>query len=350
MTRRTPKHSLRLAACLLLPLVACQPRDPADGPVTAESEGTGEVAAEVEGVPITVAELDAWIKEDLFRSQTASAARLYELRENSLQRLIADRVLAIEAERRGVSGEKLIALEVAELGPVRDEEVADFYESNKQQLGEISLDDVKDRIRNFLAAQRENQAREGLLGAAEVVVFLEPPRISVASTGPSRGPENARITIVEFSDFQCPFCRRVLPTIEQVLAKYPEDVRVVYRNFPLGGHARARPAAEAALCADEQDGFWPYHDLLFANPRQLDDEDLLRYANEMELDAERFEKCLKEHRFASQVEADMMEGQQAGVTGTPSFFVNGINISGAKPADDFFQLIEAELARLEEGA
>ena len=126
-------------------------------------------------------------------------------------------------------------------------------------------------------------------------------------------------------------------------------MRVVYRNMPLRNHQRARPAAEAALCANEQGKFWAYHDRLFENTRKLGDEDLLRYAEELELDAAAFSKCYEEKRFAHQVETDMEDGARAGVSGTPAFFVNGIMVSGAKPAEDFFRIIDAELERLDAG-
>jgi protein-disulfide isomerase len=179
-----------------------------------------------------------------------------------------------------------------------------------------------------------------------VTIHIEAPRIDVAATGPAKGPADARVTIVEFSDFQCPFCQRVLPTLERVLETYPEDVRIVYRHLPLRSHGRARPAAEASLCAADQDGFWPYHDALFANTKALADEDLVRYAAESGLDAERFQRCLEERRFAAQVDEDAAAARGAGITGTPAFVVNGILLSGARPFEDFARVIDAELDRL----
>ena len=175
---------------------------------------------------------------------------------------------------------------------------------------------------------------------------LEPPRVVVAAEGPARGAaEGAPVTIIEFSDFQCPYCRKVVPTIQQVLARYPDQVRFVYRHFPLGSHGRARPAAEASMCADEQGKFWAFHDRLFQSPNALSDADLLRYAGELGLDQAAFTKCVEEGRFAAQVDRDLQAGREAGVTGTPAFFVNGVLISGSKPAEEFFELIDSELAR-----
>ena len=342
------RHSLvPLTVIPLLLAPACRPGDDAAAPVASAPA----VAAEVNGEPITVAELDKWIKEDLFRARAGEPSELFELRDRALGLMLEERVLEIEAKRRGVDIEQLLEDEVATLGPVTDAQVSTWYAENEERLGELELNDaVKDQIRSFLAQGQESEARESLIEGAELVVHLEPPRIQVSAEGPSKGPVDATVTIVEFSDFQCPYCSRVLSTLAQVMERYPEGVRIVYRNFPLRSHQRAGPAAEASLCADEQGKFWSYHDKLFANARALSDEQLKGYAEELELDVPAFEQCYDERRFAKQVEIDVREGREAGVTGTPAFFVNGIMLSGARPATDFYRVIDAELERLKDGA
>jgi protein-disulfide isomerase len=333
--------STLLLTAVVLALAGCQPK-----PEGSESQAGGEVAAEVNGVAITTGELDAWIKEDLFRARAENPSALFQLRQAGLRQMIENRVVEQEAEKRGVTEEVLLEQLAAELGPVSDEEVQAFYDKNKSNLGGVPFDQIQDQIRDYLAGRREEKARANLRESASIVMRLEPPRVAVAAEGPARGAaEGAPVTIVEFSDFQCPFCRKVLPTIQQVLARYPDQVRFVYRHFPLGSHARARPAAEASMCADEQQKFWPFHDRLFQSPNALSDEDLLRYAGELGLDQEAFKKCVAEGRFAAQVDRDLQAGREAGVTGTPAFFVNGVLISGSKPADDFFEMIDGELAR-----
>lgn len=336
---------LAAPAAALLFSVACSPPAPTDG----SSPDDSELAAEVGGVPITVHQLDEWIKEDLFRDKMSSAHARYELRQDALNRLIEERSLEIAAEKRGVSVESLVAEKVESLGPVSDSEVTAFWEEHKARLAGAKKEETLPQIRKFLASQHEAQARAELKEGVDVEIFLKPPRVQVAANGPSQGPETAPVTIVEFSDFQCPYCRRVLPALEQIRERYPEQVRIVYRNFPLSGHTRARPAAEASLCADEQGQFWPYHDKLFENSRTLGDEDLKRYAGEVGLDVAAFEQCYGEKRFAAQVESDIQAGRAAGVSGTPAFFVNGVMISGAKPAETFYEAIDSELVRLSEG-
>jgi len=322
--------------CLALLLLAC-PRGE-----------NSEIAAELNGAVITTAELDAWIKDRLFQTQAGTPVELYELRERGLEAMLEQRAIELEASRRGVSPERLIELEVGALGPVGDEEIAAFYEQNQAALGGDTLEQARDRIRDYLEAEREGEARRRLREQAAVTIHLEPPRLEVAADGPSRGPEHARVTIVEFSDFQCPFCRRVVATLGEVLEKYPNDVRLVFHNFAIRSHPRAQSAAEAALCAGEQESFWPYHDMLFANADALEDEDLLRYAQELGLDMDRFEQCVAAGRYRGQVEAETIEARTMGISGTPAFLVNGLLLSGARPAEDFYRLIDAELARLGE--
>ena len=181
------------------------------------------------------------------------------------------------------------------------------------------------------------------------MVKLEQPRVKVAASGPARGPEGAPVTIVEFSDFECPFCRREESTVKQLLDRYQTQVRFVYRHFPLEIHPRARPAAEAAACADEQGKFWDYHEKLFSGG--LEDADLQRYASELGLDTAAFQQCVSQHKTKDVVMSDLQAGKAAGVSGTPAFFVNGIMISGARPVDAFTKVIDKELQQgIQQGA
>jgi protein-disulfide isomerase len=194
--------------------------------------------------------------------------------------------------------------------------------------------------------QRVGQAVAAIYGRSQVEILLEPPRVAVAAVGPAKGPADAPVTIIEFSDFQCPYCKRALPTLSQLLEKYPEKIRVVYRHLPLEGiHPRARPAAAASVCAEDQGRFWDYHDLVFENNRALEDADLESYAGRAGLDVESFKQCIADGRHRERIDADIEAATQAGITGTPAFVVNGIVMRGAKPLDDFAVVIDAELAR-----
>jgi protein-disulfide isomerase len=164
-----------------------------------------------------------------------------------------------------------------------------------------------------------------------------------AGKSPAKGPANASVTIVEFSDFQCPYCSRVGPTLQKVLDDYPKDVRVVYKHYPLSFHKQALPAAKASAAAGRQDKFWEMHDLLFKNQRELNEAAFKGYAQQLGLDVAQFEKDYASPGVAEEVEADMALARTLGVTGTPGFFVNGRFLSGAQPYSAFKTKIDAEL-------
>jgi protein-disulfide isomerase len=177
----------------------------------------------------------------------------------------------------------------------------------------------------------------------QVAIKLSEPRKQVEAKGPARGPDNARVTMVEFSDFQCPFCSRAHDTVEQVMQAYAGKVRLVFRHFPLDIHKNAAKAAEAALCANEQGKFWEYHDMLFKNQQTLEVTQLKDHANAVGLDQAKFASCLDSSKFSKAVQEDMAAGQQVGVSGTPAFFINGVMLSGAMPFDEFKRVIDQEL-------
>jgi protein-disulfide isomerase len=160
---------------------------------------------------------------------------------------------------------------------------------------------------------------------------------------PARGPKNAPISVVLFSDFQCPFCGRVEPAISELEKAYPGKVRVAWKNYPLPFHNNAKPAAEAALAANEQGKFWEMHDILFKNQQALTAADLEKYAKEIGLDMGKFKAAIDSHKFAAQVEADTKQGAALGVQGTPAAFVNGNLVSGAQPVEAFKKIVDAEL-------
>lgn len=211
-------------------------------------------------------------------------------------------------------------------------------------------------VRQKLTAQETDlpQTRQEFLkhlgerGAAPV--SLQPSKIEVAvDPARLRGNANADVTIVEFSDFQCPFCRKIQPTLKNLVAKYEGRVRLAYRDFPLRGmHGQAELGAESSRCAGEQGKFWEYHDLLFENPGKLDRDGLAVLALRAKLDEKRFDSCLSSGKYRAQVEQDLQDGLRAGVMGTPGIFINGVLLSGAQAEDAFEKVIEAELASIQE--
>jgi protein-disulfide isomerase len=341
MTTRARNASILLLAAAAL---ACAR---SEGPADAGAgEAPGEPVAEINGQSISSAELDAWIKEDLFRREFTSkrGSELFELRMRALDELLLERAIADEAKQREISEDALIDEEVAALGPVGDADVQEFYDRHSSRFRGATLEQMQDRIRSFLESDRKSKARERVRDRARVVVHLQPPRASVAAEGASQGPVEAPVTIVEFTDYQCPFCQRAEPTIREVVQRYPQQVRWVVRHLPLDSiHPLARGAAHAAVCADRQGRFWEFHEKLFANQQALEPAQLAGYAKELGLDAAAFDACLGSPETHARVEQDVEAAREVGVSGTPAFFVNGILLTGAKPVEEFVRVIEREL-------
>jgi protein-disulfide isomerase len=162
---------------------------------------------------------------------------------------------------------------------------------------------------------------------------------------PVKGPATAPVTLIEFSDFQCPFCSRVNPTLKEIEEQYKGKIKIAFRNLPLPFHDKAHLAAEAALAANEQGKFWPMHDKLFANQQALDRPALDKYAQDLGLNMSKFKAALDSGKFKDKVDQDAKEGAAIGATGTPTFFINGTRLVGAQPADKFKSVIDAELKK-----
>lgn len=204
-----------------------------------------------------------------------------------------------------------------------------------------------------LAGLREAMA-EGGAAARPVAVRPQQPqpgrpdpsrRYSVNVAGaPALGPEQAKVTVVEFADFQCPFCQRVGPTLRQLVKEYPKDVRVVFKHLPLAMHSKAPAAHAAAEAAHRQGKFWEMHDLIFSKPDQMSAEQYVKYAEELGLDLDRFRKDVAAPDLKARIDADAEEARKLGVSGTPSFFLNGRYLSGAQPVEAFKEIVDAELA------
>jgi protein-disulfide isomerase len=328
-----------LAAVLIVAGAAAQTPEPPAG-------AAGRVGDEV----ISMTELEQSAAADLARLDQ----QRQELLATKLDQLIADRLLAREAKRRGVSVEALVGEEIeAKVAPVTDADITEFITQNRARLRQPDSPDLRGKVTEFLRQQRLGQRREAYLGSLRaqipVQVYLkepEPIRVKVdPGVGFARGAREAPVTIVEFSDFQCPYCRSVVPTLKQVAARYPDRVRWVFRDFPLESiHPEAPLAHEAARCAGDQDKFWPYHDLLFEQTN-LAPAALKQYAAQVGLDAGAFEQCLDSRRHRAAVAADVQAGQRLGVTGTPTFFVNGRPLVGNLPLAEFQRVIEREIAR-----
>ena len=230
--------------------------------------------------------------------------------------------------------------------------MAQFFEANRDRAQGRTLEQLGPQIKDFLVSQRGLQARAQLVDelkakSSGVKVMLDPPRYTVATTAadPVRGVASAPVTIIEFSDYQCPFCARVNPALEQVRKTYGDKVKIVFKDFPLPNHPQAPKAAEAAHCAGEQGKYWEMHDHLFANQRALNVPELKQYAATLGLDAAKFNQCLDSGKHAGLVAAGTAQGERMGVNSTPTLYINGRPLIGAQPFEAFKQIIDEELSR-----
>jgi protein-disulfide isomerase len=343
-----------LIACLAARVCAQTSAPPASAP----SSPTDPVVASVgQRHEIHQSDVDAWRQ----RHAPAQFARLrqdlYESSRKAVDALIGEFLLIEEAAKRGTSPEALVRQQVddALIAPVREEEVRDIYERSRPMMGNVTFEQATLAIQSYLQESRRNDAREAFLNellaraSGDVVIHIEPPRydVPVGADDESFGPEAATLTVVEYSDFQCPFCKRAAPDLRKLVESYPDRVRLVWRHFPLPGHPDARGAAEAAACAGEQGAFWNYHDELFANQDRLDASDLRRYAEDIGLETGWFDECTRSHRYQATVSDDIAGGTALGVSATPAIFVNGRLMLGAVGYDAYKKVIEEELASVE---
>jgi protein-disulfide isomerase len=320
-------------------------------------EDKSEVLAEIQGEQILRSDVEESAAEALdqlqterIRFETQEVYKRYRIIQNALNALTSDKVLRLEADAKGVSKEELVTQEVdAKVEPPTDEEVEKYYEKNRKRFQgdkEESLPHVRKIVERNGIVNARSQYVESLKEKYGVETHLPPLRMEVPSQGfPSIGPGDAPVTIVEFSDFECPYCSRLAKTIKKVAEDYSDSVRLVFRQFPLQRiHPNAQKAAEAALCAADQGKFWEMHDLMFEDQKKLQVDDLKEKAESIGLQKEEFAQCLETAKHAEAIKTDLYDGVRVGVSGTPSMFINGRPLSGLVPYEGFATIIEEELS------
>ena len=336
---REVRFEVLLAGVILLLVTACSKPET----IVVAADSPNKVVALLDGEPITDDDLD--IKGELMKIEQEA----YQIRQDALDRVVALRLLDKEASKNGMEVEELLeALIDSKVPAPNPAEVRAYYERRKSRLRK-PFEEVREQVAavvhktNLQRARRDYVAR--LRGNADVEIRIAPPRLPVnVEDAPGRGPKDAPITLVEFSDFQCPFCKKVQPTLEELFEEYDGKLRWVYKDLPLTRiHPGAVRAAEAARCAGEQDKFWEYRDALFELGR-VTDEAHPDVAKSLDLDYTAWETCVESGKYVSAVEADESEAASLGISGTPAFLINGILLSGAQPKESFTRMIEAELS------
>lgn len=323
------------------PADTVKPMPPAGGPAAAPSDGSridpNTVVATWEGGQMTYAQLQDKGQATFSRMRNQYLQELYTQEQQLLEATVVEGLVKKAAAAKGQTEEQYFESIVGQ--PTTTEaEVLAFYEQVAKQSGQ-PLEALRPRIEEFLVNKKKQEAFMGevdkLKAAAKVSIKLPAPEQAKAkfelAGRPMKGKETAKVTIVEFSDFECPYCARATPGIEQVLAAYPDDVKVYFLHYPLSFHQKALPAAIASECAHKQGKFWEMHDELFAAQHSLNDEHFKQAAKNKGLDLVAFDSCMQDPAMAAIVKKDMEQGDAAGVQGTPSFYINGVRFEQGVP-------------------
>lgn len=340
---------LSLLPLLALSLSGCARSTDALSPgKAATNPSAGGVVAVVDGVPVSFEEMEKRAAKDLYQLRQEE----YDTRRQAVEEIILERLLEKEAKRRSLTVAELLRAEVSDkLKPVTPPEVAATYERAKPQLGGRSLDqvrpDIEAALRQRREAQRRSELRNELFAAAKIQFKLEAPRVPVEipANTPVVGPADAPITLISYSDYQCPYCHKAQASVDQVMQQYAGKVRFVHQEYPLSFHARAFAASLAARCADEQGKFWEFHRNLMLSPGSFEDDDLRKRATALGMDAGKLQACVASGKYDPIVKAALDAGTSVGVNSTPTFFINGRRVTGALPFEAFKQVIDEELGR-----
>lgn len=248
-------------------------------------------------------------------------------------KIIDSAILEIELERQATSaGKPVTALkrELFNVAPPGDDVIESFYNANRGQIP-YPLDQVRDQIRQMLVQQQLQQKQVSILENAkqnfEFQLALAKPVAPFAEINtdgfPSKGPANAELTLVEFADYQCPHCQRAAGALQNIQERFADDLRIVFMDFPVNRSGISRVVAQGAACADKQDRFWDYHDLAFERQAELSHESPARLAADIDLDAEAFTACMESNFPLERVARSANEASRLGLSGTPTFFLNG---------------------------
>jgi len=321
-------------------------------PVSAGSDPK-QVVATVGDKAITMADVEARWQLDDPAERARVTQLLYQHRRQSIDQIVGDTLIDAAAQKAGLSRDKYLEEQLTKRrGPISEADIKQVYEDNKDRVGASTLEDLRQSITTFITRNRDTQNLAALIGELKaagppVTVSLDPPRyeVPILDHDPTRGPADAPVTLIEFSEYQCPFCARVNPTLKQLEQKYGNKVRFVFKDFPLPNHQQAPKAAEAAHCAGDQGKYWELHDVLFNKQQELQPDDLKRHALELGLNTAAFNECLDTSKYGERVRDGVSAGSLLGVNSTPTIFINGRRLSGAQPYEVFVSVIDEELAR-----
>jgi len=308
---------------------------------SALAQDDSSVVAEVGGEKVTMAELE---QQESARLLSAHY-QYYQIEMKALDDLIDKKLIEQKAASEHLTVDQLFDRDIKPLikDPTEDQMEVYYEGLETDQPYEVVRGKILEKIRQLRTDRaREDYARK-LRAESTVFVTLGPPRVDVdVEAAQMIGPKDAPVKLIEFADYECPYCQKVAPDLKKLQEEFGAKIAFAYRDFPLPMHARAEKAAEAARCAGEQGKFWQFHDELFQT-KELDFDQLKVHAQALKLDTTRFDKCLDDGDEAAAVSLDRKEGQRLGLTGTPSFFINGHFLSGAVDYATLRQMVQQQL-------
>ena len=306
------------------------------------AQNDSTVVAEVGGVKVTLAELEQQESAKLLSAHY----QYYQAQNKALEDLIDKKVLEQKATSENLTVDQLIDRDIkSQVKDPTEDQMKVYYEGlETDQPYEAVRDKIIEKIRQLRTDKARAAYVKALRAQTTVTIVLAPPRANVdVADAQVLGPKSAQIKLVEFADYECPYCQRVAADVKKLKADFGDKVAFTYKDFPLPMHARAEKAAEAARCASKQNKYWEFHDELF-HSKELDVDQLKAQARALKLDSEQFDECLDSGEEAAAVERDRKEGLRLGISGTPSFFVNGHYLSGALDYAALRQVVERQLS------
>jgi protein-disulfide isomerase len=309
-----------------------------------------EVVASIAGQQILEAELVKGIESDLYEAEL----KVYEIKYAKLQSMLLEKFMNQDPDKKNLTNDEFLDKHIAKSVKVTDAQVDAFIKERQIPKDQINPE-IKARIVEYLTVESKKVAVDNWIAEktrkTPVEIYIQKPVLPTfevnVGDAPFKGATDAKVTIVEFSDFQCPFCSKGAQVLSAIEKKYGNKVKIAFKHYPLPFHAQARIAAEASMCANEQDSklFWKMHDAMFADQSMLDKDNLIATAKKVGAKEAEFKACLEAGKYKAKVDANVAEGVVIGIKSTPTFFINGKMISGAQPLEVFSEVIDADLKK-----
>lgn len=348
MLRKKLWISLSIAVSLVIVLVACNKEAVSKINFIFQPDPGNGVVAEIEGEKITEDQLFVGMEKAQLHQKEME---LYDMKMNKLRAVILEKLIAKDDRKKDLSNDDFLEKYIAQGAEPSKSEIDNFIK--ERNIPKEQVDQLMDRIKQYLSMEKKKESIEKWMAKktqkTPITVFIQKPEIPAISIdlgkAPVSGPADAKVTIIEYTDFQCPFCAKAHETFEKIKKQYKGKIRFAVKHYPLPFHTDGKRAAEASLCANDQGDkyLWLMNDKMFSNQQKLDQENLVKMAEEVGLDKAKFSECLSSNKFAAAVDADINQGQELRLNSVPAFFINGKLINGAQPEDVFVEVIESEL-------